>query len=223
MQLKFHMRCLNQFKMREWISVCARCRSFRGPIRIYCEDCWLRIFDFQNSQNELCQSNYPFKVYSLFTWHDEYDHLIRPLIYALKGGQICDPWIHLASKFLFLRNQTSLNSAEIIVTPPQEKNGDHAFFWAKALVNQIGAELHLCLAEEKRAEKQKSLSRARRHKREYVLKESYPVEPYQSKRVVFVDDTITSGGTAQAAFNALECPAQFEVWTLVARPRFGTQ
>jgi predicted amidophosphoribosyltransferase len=41
--------------------------------------------------------------------------------------------------------------------------------------------------------------------------------------IVFVDDVITSGATAMAAYMALEDPSRFEVWTLANRPKLARQ
>ncbi len=203
------------FSLREWISVCARCKSLHSPICIFCEECWKRLFEIQNLN--LLQPHYSFPVYSLFIWLDENDHLIRPLIYALKGGIIQKPWSVFAVDFLFLREQTDANA--LLVLPPSGNKRDHAFCWARALALQMKAEMIDVFALEGHTVFQKSLSRQERQNRKFILKE----EIDRDRTFIFVDDTITSGGTAQAAFEALDCPDRFEVWTLVSKPRRGTQ
>ncbi len=208
--------------IRKWVSSCARCRSLRGPIHIYCEYCWLRLFEIQNAVNDFQQRDYPFLVYALFTWQDELDQLIRPLVYALKGGVIVEPWMKFAQDFLFFRSQIGNLLPQVIVIPPQKKRLDHAYYWGKALADSIGCELLLCLAETNNTRKQKLLSRESRQKKEFELEGDFKKDHFRELRIAFVDDTITTGSTAAAAFQALEGPCQFEVWTLVAKPRFGT-
>lgn len=203
------------FSLREWISACARCKSLRSPICIFCKDCWERLFEIQN--RDLLQPFYSFPVYSLFTWSDENDHLIRPLIYALKSGLIQRPWLDFANDFLFLRG--SIQNDILLALPPRKNKRDHAFYWAEALSNQMQSEIFDALKVEGEAVFQKSLSLRERQKRKFIVNDG---AEFNSKlSVIFVDDTITSGGTAQAVFEALDCPERFEVWTLVSKPRRG--
>ena len=211
-----------EFKIREWISACAKCRSFHGPICVFCKECWRALFDLKNSQCDLKQVNYPFKVYSLFTWYDEYDKFIRPLVYSLKGGLIYEPWEWLANWFLFARQLEEFSEDLVLITPPQKTRRDHALLWAQAFSCQLRAPILSCLEEGTSTGQQKSLTRFGRFSREYLLKGDFSIESFQNKKVVLVDDTITSGGTAQAVFIAIGEPSSFEVWTLASRPRHGT-
>ena len=216
--------------IREYLSACAKCRSLRGPIRIFCEDCWVLALEFRNTASELRQKNYPFEIYSLYTWHDEFDSVVRPLIYALKDGLIKEPWTRLAQELVFQRSLLEFDLPDWIVIPPRKRQRDHAWNWAKAISDLLLVEILDCLLpQEDSLATQKSLSILGRKERKMQLKDSdfllshqLERESLKGKRILFVDDTITSGATAQAAFLALGSPPCFEVWTLVARPKHGT-
>jgi predicted amidophosphoribosyltransferase len=207
-------------QLRSWISACARCRSLRPPIHIFCEECWEILNEIENTENDLRQAHYSFAVYSLYTWSDEFDFMIRPLIYALKGGVIHEPWVLFATRFLYLRSQLGLDwtsNSQIVIAPRKNKK-DHAFYWARSLSEQSQIQVLDCLQSEGPLVRQKSLSFAKRQDRSFV---SRGLERHPETKFIFVDDTITSGGTAQAVFEAIGCPQDFEVWTLVSKPRFG--
>jgi predicted amidophosphoribosyltransferase len=201
--------------IREHLSACARCRSLRGPIQIFCELCWELATDFRNDERSLRQSGYPFKVYSLYTWHDQFDSVIRPLIYALKGGCIQKPWPFLAQELIYRRSLIAWIAADAIVLPPRQNKLDHAWYWAKAIGDFLKVPILDCLESEARTQKRLSLSLRKNRQMNRTG------EDVRGLKLIFVDDTITSGATALAAFTALGAPERFEVWTLVARPRHG--
>lgn len=201
--------------IREHLSACARCRSLRAPIQIFCQSCWQLAREFRNDEQSLLQRAYPLRVYSLYTWYDQFDSVIRPLIYALKAGIIQKPWQHFAQDLIFKRNQLGFIVAEVVVLPPRQNKFDHAWYWANAIADFLKVPVLDCLESEDRT--QKSLSLALRQNREMNR-----IGPDVSHlKMIFVDDTITSGATALAAYAALGSPEHFEVWTLVARPRHG--
>ncbi len=107
-----------------------------------------------------------------------------------------------------------------MVLPPRKKKEDHAYWWAQALSSWSLASVVDCLEFDGNQKSQKLKSLKERQERKFVRRDEYD---FENAKVIFVDDTITSGGTAQAAFEALNYPDDFEVWTLVSRPQFGTQ
>lgn len=65
---------------------------------------------------------------------------------------------------------------------------------------------------------QKRKSAKDRFRRQFKLKPGIRVK---GARIVFVDDLITSGATALAAYRALNSPVDFEVWTIARRPKLA--
>jgi predicted amidophosphoribosyltransferase len=201
--------------IREHLSACARCRSLRGPIQLFCRSCWELAGEFRNDERSLQQTAYALKVYSLYTWYDQFDSVIRPLIYGLKGGLIQKPWEHFAQDLIFKRNLLGRNAAEAIVLPPRQNKRDHAWFWAKAIGEFLNIPVLDCLESEDRTQKRLSLNLRKNRQMNRIGPD------INQLKLIFVDDTITSGATARAAYEALGSPENFEVWTLVARPRHG--
>ncbi len=203
--------------MREHLRACAKCRSLKAPIEIFCRDCQELAVEFRNSERDLLQEAYPFEVYSLYTWYDEVDSIVRPLIYALKGGLIQRPWTDFAEDLVFRRSLIGFHLPEQIVLPPRKNARDHAWYWAKALGHLLRVPIADFLVSDDIQSSQKQLNIQRRKERQM----HWRGEDLSQKNLLFVDDAITSGATAQAAHLALGSPTNFEVWTLVARPRHG--
>lgn len=208
-----------------WLRSCAICHSIRPPISLVCDRCAEKLDVCFNRQNELKQPGYPFPVYSLITWTDENDHLVRPLLHGFKGGWpigATEKWMELLSH---LRSGHDRVDFPRFVFPPPSKSGskDHSWLLANLLASSWERSKPICLSRvgnDSASEKQKTKSAAERTRRRFASIESEKIT-YPEATWVFVDDVITTGSTAMAAYMALGDPDRFEAWTLACRPKLA--
>jgi len=263
----FADRCLG------WVRSCAACGFFLPPVAVLCPSCWNRLDAFQNRGECLRRTDYPFPVYSLFTWNGDTNPWLKPLITGLKGGRAAIVLSELAERLAFERSLHGPLRDPVFLPPARYPEGrqDHAwaFSWAIARVWQKDPVDVLGFAKSAEAESegddegkgrgkgkgrdpwwnwgswssqsaasQKALSAGERRQRRFVLRKDFhaeairheheqderagpSIECYAQKTVVFVDDVITTGSTAMAAYIALGDPENFEVWTLAHRPKLA--
>lgn len=162
---------------------------------------------------------------------------MRRLAYALKGGWHFSALDQLILTFLgeYLSNQKgrlayaspAKPQATKILSAPSARlcQVDHGAVIAHAFANKFSASYlpFLRLAAEPtegiaRAQKTKSEAERRERAMQFTdeLAVKSPPAPWR-----FIDDVITSGATAEAAWLAIGKPADFEVWTLICRPKLA--
>lgn len=186
--------------------------------------CWLKI---NPGFCELCQTDlreqfqpqayfhYDFPSFFGWTWTDDQEgKRIGSTIKAMKGGWAKHFYNQLAFDFATIRLKSGLEKdLQLVPAPPSENGSDHALEWAKTLSKVFNVEMKSVLL--RKTEKKQGLKRLKdRKKLEFSVKSEIDTE----KVVVFVDDLITSGNTARAAYEALGKPTHYEVWTLACRP-----
>lgn len=219
---------------QKWLRSCAICTTTLPPIDLVCDVCWTKLFRLRNRGPELLQTSYPFPVYSLFTWTEETEHLVKPFIYGFKKGRSVSAAKDLALEFMTERQDAGELDRNRVLIPPPSSSFDHGDLWTQALSERCLSPTWPVLrasgsltagTSEKSGKSQKLLSKTERGDRRYEIREQiagyWPLGE-ESGRLIFADDVITTGSTAMAAYMALGDPEQFEVWTLVARPRIAT-
>ncbi len=124
----------------------------------------------------------------------------------------------LAESFSWERSQTQMPQQRSFFTPPPRKKNklDHAGEFASALSQIWGAQVKDLRRTQLRPTQQKKRSLKERKELRF-LQESVSSD----QTAIFVDDVITSGATAQAAFEALGRPRDYEVWTVACRPKLA--
>jgi predicted amidophosphoribosyltransferase len=177
-----------------------------------------------NRDDSVFQSDYPFAAYSLLNWTIENDEWVRELVHAFKRGHS----VSAAVTFAGLLSDRMLGAAGLLANPvfvvPPSRNGrlDHASLLAlelcKFFPNPSVMVLKNSPHEKHRAQKEKTaIERAGRR-----FLAVYPSGDAPDAQFVFIDDVITSGSTAMAAFMALGDPKYFQSWTLVSRPKLAS-
>ncbi len=207
-----------------WFRTCAVCRSIWPPIDTVCERCAHQLFRSINRGPRLSQPGYPFPVYSLWTWTRENEHLIRPFLHAFKGGRGVRRGRELVQILLFERGKES-RKPHYLHPPAGSRKRDHAWLLAHCFAEISGAEGIEALEDQTpRPGGQKHLSAVERAERRLSLSgDRHEICTTTNSSWIFVDDVITSGATAMAAYMALGDPARFEVWTLVCRPKLAVK
>lgn len=107
------------------------------------------------------------------------------------------------------------------VLPPSRSGGmDHAGvlgaeLWKNFPESQL---IRMKASENRGASNQKAKSLEERSALRFAPLE-LPNDVLSQARFVFVDDVVTSGATAMAAYMALGDPRRFEAWALAVRPK----
>lgn len=216
--------------VRRWLRSCAICGHFVPPIDTYCRVCWKALGRRQNRGVELYQGHRPFPVYSLYLWSEAAAPWVSAAIFGFKGGREARAAEILAGRFSFERSSLGLCRPCAFIVPPRSgKRRDHAWLFARSLAEQWGAPLFDIFEQSQKTNRksQKSQDLAERAECRFQLRvDRQTVQDLLAPSpgpIVFVDDVITSGATAMAAYMALEDPSRFEVWTLANRPKLARQ
>lgn len=107
--------------------------------------------------------------------------------------------------------------------PSPSRNGerDHAIQLANSIAELTGATVYPCLVRVNQSTEQKNKSRKQRFGVSFAFAENITARDFQTetegKRVIFVDDVLTTGATALSAWKTMGKPKDFAVWTLVQR------
>lgn len=203
--------------------VCARCGSFSWkPITLFCSSCseTLKNFELPGARTV---SDQRFLVYAHYVWNQSSDSVVRPLIYSLKGGELENEIAALAESFSWSLRETREKNLTLVPPPSRTGEPDHALVWANALAKIWNCEVWRPLNLAPKADVL-SLSQKHKSRKDRASLEFLPVKiakPYSKTKLIFVDDVLTTGSTARAAFKALGEPKSFEVWAIAWRPHLA--
>lgn len=216
-------------KILKWVRSCPACKTIRGPIDLLCRSCETQLWQMANSGEVLRQEGYPFPVYSLWTWHKDEIQEASSLVFAFKGGLAVEFSRRLIERIVFERLRTGPLYKKPYFVYPYSSAGEpftHAWLLAHCLQQSfIGSRLLALAPVEKKTthQKQKRLEDRMRLRFHPVAEEREKITRVEAGEVtwVFVDDVITSGATAMAAYMALGEPENYEVWTIACRPKLA--
>ena len=204
--------------LMKYLRACAVCQTYFPPTDWLCSLCWKAM-----EREYLCSENSyrtekTLPHLRLIDWHEDNHQFMRFFINSLKQGGpdfiFKRLGLEMFSRFMYFDLLNKKTSFVFVPAPSRSREkGDHAFKLAEALHFYFGGELKDCLSRKNLYDNQKSKPK---RKRSLIELESKTLIS-QSKTFIFVDDVLTTGSTARAAFQALNKPKNFFIFTLVWR------
>ncbi len=206
--------------IRVHLSCCLHCGSFRIENGLLCRSC-SEALDYYAAQPRV--RNNGVKLWSLYEWPPGQSDMLSRLILNLKGQGNDIAWNYYARNLVKKRWGSDfadvIRPIRVVPAPARnELNRDHAAQWAKCLAREMSAELTPCLKRTSQKH-QRELDRGERGlvTLELIENSTGLLEGYSKYLWIFADDVLTTGSTAQAAYEALGRPPHFEIWTLARR------
>jgi predicted amidophosphoribosyltransferase len=159
--------------------------------------------------------------YAHFTWIPNQSRALSLLVESLKGIHMTQAWRFWAKEVLWgiVQEDCGHNiinadhfTPTLVPAPSSSGRRDHAFLLAQGLHELTGWELKNCL---QRTTQQQQKELDKRARLRVSLQASEKISDEQA--VLFIDDVMTTGATAQAAYLALGRPKNFFIVTLAYR------
>jgi len=177
----------------------------------------------QKTSHEFLVHGEKIKTFSLFEWVPQKNNALSSLMISLKGQAPQHIWSYYAEHFLQYRLSISDLPGKGVLVPCPSRNSepDHAFLFALALSELAGLQIICPLkmqSETQPFRKQSKKSRLGSIRERFFRSENFTRTHLDGRDIIFVDDVITTGSTARAAYSLLApCTASFEAWSLSRR------
>lgn len=207
------------------IGTCLNCGSFLNTDLRLCEFCSEKILSpyISTKTNKTCHG---LTVRSLFDWKPfESDEFSKWVVTSKKAAQ--RTWNSAADVFIRqnISEITQFDNCILIPCPYRNPRRDHAQKWARGLSRHLsGPVLELLKFESNSVLKtQKQRRKADRAHLQLSINEKITQNDmeqtlrFNERKIIFIDDIVTTGSTAWAAYLALGKPVDFEVWCLTHR------
>ncbi len=195
-----------------WLSCCLYCSQFNSQDKVLCEYCWNVISPYVGENQWIIHK---IKFLSLINWQAQKSDIVSTLALNLKENNNRNQWRFLAWQLLKMNSQLKITKNTVIIPAPAKVNQaeDHAFLLALAICEITYLPMKNILTRTNSTAEQKTKSQSERKKMTlYSLEKNSKLID-----VVFVDDIVTTGSTAIAAYEALGKPQCYQVLSLIRR------
>lgn len=201
---------MNLDHLKSYLRFCHSCSRFFESIDLLCSDCWAQLQSEIGSE-WICD-NLDFPCRYLWLWQGK-KPLLQSVIYGLKGGGLRSASSRLASEMLWSwQDRIPREPWTLVPLPPSQPTPtDHAKELAMALAHKLQWPIDLGLS---RITKGKQRQKNIKHRQDISLNYRGGSRP---KRVILVDDVVTTGATAREALKALGHPPLKQLWVLSYR------
>ena len=205
-------------QLMKYLRACAVCKTYFPPTHWLCSLCWKALEQEYHCSNKVYRTEKTFPHLRLLDWHEDNHNLIHCFANSLKQGApnfiFKRIGLEMVSRFIHLNLWNKKTLPLFIPSPPSSNsNPDHAFLLAKALSFYFGGEVLSILKKDLSLGLQKTKSKRERAAIQMTKENTAPI----TNPIVFVDDILTTGSTARAAFQALNKPKNFFIFTLIWR------
>lgn len=203
-----------RFKIYDFLSCCLYCHQINVGQKILCQHCW-QVIEKYVGKNHWVKESIPF--HALIDWKAYKSDIVSALALNLKENRNPAQWKYLAWQLLKMNTQIQLTANTVIVPAPAKlhKGVDHAFLLAQALCEITNLPFKNILLRSPSEVEQKTKNHLQR--RQTLILNTEKNSKYND--VIFVDDIVTTGSTALAAYKALNNPQYYQVVSLIHRTR----
>ena len=206
---------------------CAICHASFPKSDWICEGCYKDVKSQYLDPKDLIRIQHHLSHVRLLDWNKANDFLIRKLLNSFKKGGI-DQKIYqemaeeLFHRFLAIRclnRKTLFVSAPSSVEEKKEPALDHASLFAKSLSEVSGFPFKNILSHipgyYKKSAGQRKKTKLERQGIKLILKNKDGLDQFEN--IIFIDDVLTTGATAYAAFKVLKHYGKFMIMTIAWR------
>ena len=217
-----------------YIRSCAICHLSIPPVQWLCSYCWQRLSSYHLSPQEMIRKQNKLIHARLINWNKENDIFIRSFLNSLKNGGPIFIFHKIMESFAHRMIFRLHGHDHFVIVPAPPKHHfpkDHAFCLSLALsricqfpvysvLRRASSQASSCHSQISSSNSSSDDHQDQKYKNKYHRKNIYFQKtrelPPESK-VIFVDDILTTGATAYAAYVALGKPKSFQIFTLAWR------